>query len=408
MSIARIRFVLQSIIPTVAKSAALAIALAAVGCKGAAPALSGAAIPQVLVAKVVQKDVPTYTESVGTTEGFVNAKILPKVSGYLLKQDYKDGSHVHARQLLFEIDDRPYKAALDQALGNLSQVEAQLKQNQQDLARFTALYKAQVIAKQQFQTQTQTTRATAAQVQSAQAAVESAKLNENWTKVYSPIDGIAAIAKAQVGDLVSNTTLLTTVSQLDPIKVSFPISEKEYLVFAGRINARENGTPNNTDAPFMLMLDNGATYAHRGQFYAAGRQIDVQTGTIQIQAIFPNTEDLLRPGMYAKVRAETGVIKDAVLVPQSAVFEIQGQYEIATVGDDNKVTLRSIKPGKKVGNLWLIDSGATAGQTVVIEGVQKMKDGMEVKPAFAPEPSPAIAPEAISTPAIITSPARQQ
>jgi RND family efflux transporter MFP subunit len=407
MSIARIRFVPRDSFSPVVIFAAV-IALAAAGCKGAAPASSSAPIPQVLVAKVVQKDVPTYTESVGTTEGFVNARILPKVSGYLLKQDYKDGSHVHANQLLFEIDDRPYKAALDQALGNLAQVQAQLKQNQQDLARFTALYKAQVISKQQFQTQTQLTRATAAQVQSAQAAVETAKLNENWTKVYSPIDGIAAIAKAQVGDLVSNTTLLTTVSQLDPIKVSFPISEKEYLVFAGRINARENGTPNNTDAPFILMLDNGTTYAHRGQFYAAGRQVDAQTGTIQIQATFPNTEDLLRPGMYAKVRAETGVIKDAVLVPQSAVFEIQGQYEIATVGDDNKVTLRTVTPGKKVGDLWLIDSGATAGETVVIEGVQKMKDGMEINPQIAPVPSPDLTPEAISTPSINLAPARQQ
>jgi len=405
MSIARIRFVPRDLFSPVVIFAAV-IALATAGCKGAAPASSSAAIPQVLVAKVVQKDVPTYTESVGTTEGFVNARILPKVSGYLLKQDYKDGSHVHANQLLFEIDDRPYKAALDQALGNLAQVQAQLKQNQQDLARFTALYKAQVISKQQFQTQTQLTRATAAQVQSAQAAVETAKLNENWTKVYSPIDGIAAIAKAQVGDLVSNTTLLTTVSQLDPIKVSFPISEKEYLVFAGRINARENGTPKNPDAPFTLMLDNGTTYAHRGQFYAAGRQVDAQTGTIEIQATFPNTEDILRPGMYAKVRAETGVIKDAVLVPQSAVFEVQGQYEIATVADDNNVTLRTVTPGKKVGDLWLIDSGATAGETVVIEGVQKMKDGMEVTPQVAPVPSPDLTPEAISTPSI--SPARQQ
>lgn len=408
MSIVRIRFVLHSIVPAVALDLALVIALVAAGCKGAPSVLPGAAIPQVMVAKAVQKDVPIYTESVGTTEGFVNAKILPKISGYLLKQDYKDGSHVHANQLLFEIDDRQYKAALDQALGNLAQVQAQLKQNQQDLARFTALYKAQVISKQQFQNQTQTTRATAAQVQSARAAVETAKLNENWTKVYSPIDGIAAIADAQVGDLVSNTTLLTTVSQLNPIKVSFPISEKEYLHFAGRINSRENATPKDTDAPFELILDNGKTYPHRGQFYAAGRQVDVQTGTIQIQAIFPNTEDLLRPGMYAKVRAKTGVRNDAVLVPQSAVFQIQGQYEIATVGDDNKVTLRSVKPGKKVGDLWLIDSGATAGETVVTEGVQKLKDGTEVKPVFAAEPSPSITPETPATPAINANPVRQK
>jgi RND family efflux transporter MFP subunit len=403
----RIRSVNRFTFSPIATIAAV-IVLAAAGCKSAPSVSSSAAIPRVMVVKVVQKDVPTYTESVGTTEGFVNAKILPKVSGYLLKQDYKDGSHVHANQLLFEIDDRPYKAALDQALGNLAQVQAQLKQNQQDLARFTALYKAQVISKQQFQNQTQMTRATAAQVQSAQAAVETAKLNENWTKVYSPIDGIASIASAQVGDLVSNTTLLTTVSQLNPIKVLFPISEKEYLVFAGRINARENQTPDNNDVPFELILDNGRTYPHRGQFYAAGRQVDAQTGTIQIQATFPNTEDLLRPGMYAKVRAETGLIHDAVLVPQSAVFQIQGQYEIATVGDDNKVTLRSVTPGKKYGDLWLINSGVTPGETVVVEGVQKMKDGMEVKPVFAAEPSPTAAPDAMAAPSVSASPAAQQ
>lgn len=407
MSVAGIRFVPRPTYSPIAIMAAV-IALAAAGCKSALPAASGGAIPQVMVTKVVQKDVPTYMESVGTTEGFVNAKILPKVSGYLLKQNYKDGSHVQANQLLFEIDDRPYKAALDEALGNLAQVQAQLKQNQQDLARFTALYKAQVISKQQFQTQTQLTRATAAQVQSAQAAVETAKLNENWTKVFSPIDGIAAIAKAQVGDLVNNTTLLTTVSQLNPIKVSFPISEKEYLGFAGRINVRENETPKNTDVPFELILDNGTIYPHRGQFYAAGRQVDVQTGTIQIQATFPNTEDILRPGMYAKIRAETGVVNNAVLVPQSAVFEIQGQYEIATVGDDNKVTLRSVTPGKKYGDLWRIESGATPGETVVIEGVQKVKDGMEVKPVFTAEPSPTAAPDPRPAPSVNASPVAQQ
>jgi membrane fusion protein (multidrug efflux system) len=389
----RQRLVLNSILRMVAA----AIALGAVGCKNPPRPSSSAAIPQVLVARVNQKDVPIFTESVGTTEGFVNAKILPKISGYLLKQDYRDGSHVNANQLLFEIDDRPYRASLGQALGNLAQVQAQLKQNQQDLAKYTALYKAQVISKQQFQTSTQTTRATAAQVQAAQAAVESAKLNLGWTKVYSPIDGVSAIAQAQVGDLVSNTTLLTTVSQLNPIKVSFPISEKDYLRFADRINARENGTPKDSGVRFELILDNGRVYSQPGRFYAANRQVDAQTGTIQIQATFPNAEDLLRPGMYAKIRAQTGVRHDALLVPQSAIFEIQGQYEIAIVGDDNRVALRSVTPGKKVGALSLVDAGVKAGELVVVEGVQKMKDGLEVKPVLAPEPSPTALPE--TTPA---------
>ncbi len=340
-------------------------------------------IPQLSVATVVQEDVPIYAESIGTTEGFINAKILPKISGYLLKQDYRDGAHVSSGELLFEIDDRPYKATLDQALGTLAQQQAQLKQNQQQLTRYTRLVKAGVISRQEFDTMTQTTRATAGQVKTAQAAVEAAKLNLEWTKVYLPIDGVAGIAQAQVGDLVNTTTLLTTVSQLDPIKVSFPISEKEYLHFAGRINARENGTAAGGGVPFELILGNGTVYAHHGHFYAANRQIDAQTGTIQIQAIFPNPEDLLRPGMYAKIRAQIGVRRDALMVPQSAVFEIQGQYEIATVGTDNRIMIHSVKPGKKVDALWLIDQGVNPGERVVTDGVQDVKNGMQIRPVLA-------------------------
>jgi RND family efflux transporter MFP subunit len=244
-----------------------ALALAAMACKKTAPT-PAPPMPEVVVTEVIQRDVPLYSEWVGTTEGFVNAQIYPKVSGYLLKQDYKDGDLVHAGQLLFQIDDREYKAALDQALGNLARMEAQLKQNQQDLARYTALFKAAVIPKQQFDTQTQTTRATAAQVQAAQAAVESAKLNLDWTRVTSPIEGIAGIAKTQVGDLVSATTLLTTVSQLDPIKVTFPISEREYLHFADRIREhQEKGAAKNEPTLGMVLAD-GSTYKYPGHFYS--------------------------------------------------------------------------------------------------------------------------------------------
>ncbi len=362
------------------------IVLAIAGCskaKSLSASKGPSSIPQIPVATVVEEDVPIYAESIGTTEGFINAKILPKISGYLLKQDYRDGAQVHTGELLFEIDDRPYKAALDQALGNLAQQQAQLKQNQQELGRYTRLVKAGVISRQEFDTMTQTTRATSGQVKTARAAVEAAKLNLDWTKVYSPIDGVAGIAQAQVGDLVNTTTLLTTVSQIDPIKVSFPISEKEYLHFAGRINARENGTATGTGVSFELILDNGTVYAHPGHFYAANRQINVQTGTIELQAVFPNPEDILRPGMYAKIRAQIGVRRDALLVPQSAVFEIQGQYEIASVGADNRITIHSVKPGNKVGALWLIDQGVSAGERVVTEGVQDVKNGMQVRPIVA-------------------------
>ncbi len=218
---------------------ALTLSLAAIGCKQGT--IAPPPTPEVVVTSVVQQDVTSYSDFVGTTVGFVNAEIYPKISGYLLKQDYRDGSHVHANQLLFEIDDRQYKAALDQALGTLAVDQATLKQNQQDLDRDTELYKEQVIPKETFDHITQAFRGSAAQVQADQAAVENARLNLGWTKVYSPIEGVAAIAQAQVGDLVGTTTLLTTVSQLDPIKVTFPIPEKDYLDFAARINAVENG-----------------------------------------------------------------------------------------------------------------------------------------------------------------------
>jgi RND family efflux transporter MFP subunit len=344
-------------------------------------------IPAVTVATVMQKDVPIYEESVGTTVGFVNADILPKVSGYLLKQDYQDGSAVHAGQLLFEIDPRQYKAALDQALGNLAQARAELKQNQLNLARYTKLFKEAVIPQQTFDNATQTTRASEAQVQADEAAVESAKLNLQWTKVYSPIDGVAGIAQAQVGDLVGTSTLLTTVSQVDPIKVSFPVSEKLYLHFAGQLNAL--GSPQAKPSPRIeLVLGDGTVYRFPGRLYAVNRQVDVQTGTITMQALFPNPQNVLRPGMYAKVRAQTDVRHNALLIPQTAVSSIQGQYEVAVVDADNRVTVREVSPGEKYGSLWVIDKGLQPGERVVADGAMKVRDGMEVKPVLAAEQTP--------------------
>jgi RND family efflux transporter MFP subunit len=372
---------------TIAGVAALLCA-AALSCKRAAGPGALAPIPTVTVATVVQKDVPIYEESVGTTVGFVNADILPKVSGYLLKQDYQDGGRVHAGQLLFEIDPRQYQAALDQALGNLAQARAQLKQNQLNLARYTKLFKAAVIPQETFDNATQTTRASEAQVQADAAAVESAKLNLQWTKVYSPINGVAGIARAQVGDLVGTSTLLTTVSQVDPIKVSFPVSEKLYLHFAGQLNASGGANAKSSPPTIHLILDNGSVYGFPGQLYAVNRQVDVQTGTIMMQATFPNPENILRPGMYAKVRAQTDVRHDALLVPQSAVFSIQGQYEVAVVGADNRVTLRKVAAGEKYDSLWVIDGGLKQGERVVAEGMQKLQEGMEVKAVPATEQTP--------------------
>ena len=357
--------------------------LAAMSCKRAVAPSAVPPIPAVTVVTVVPKDVPIHKESVGTMVGFVNADILPKVSGYLLKQDYRDGSRVRAGQLLFEIDPRQYQAALDQSLGNLAQAQAQLTQNQLDLDRYTKLFKAAIIPKQTFDTATQSTRASRAQVQADEAAVESAKLNLQWTKVYSPINGVAGIAQAQVGDLVGTTTLLTTVSQVDPIKVTFPIPEKDYLQFAEQINAEENGVAQATLA-FRMILDNGQTYQYQGRFYAANRQVDPTLGTIQIQATFPNPQGILRPGLYAKIRVATGVLHNALLVPQGAVLETQGQNQVAVVDSDNKVTMRSVDLGKQVEGLQLIDKGISPGERVITGGLQKVHDGMEVKPRVIP------------------------
>jgi RND family efflux transporter MFP subunit len=364
-----------------------AMAVVPSGCKK--PALTAAPpVPEVAITDVIQQDVTSYSDFVGTTVGFVNAQIYPKISGYLLKQDYRDGSHVHANQLLFEIDDRAYKAALDQALGTLAEDQATLKQNQQDLDRDTKLYQAQVIPRETFDHITQAFKRSAAQVQAAQAAVENGKLNLGWAKVYSPIDGVAAIAQAQVGDLVGTTTLLTTVSQLDPIKVTFPIPEKDYLQFAAQINAVENGVAMQP-LPFQMILDNGNTYQHLGRFYAANRQVDIQTGTIEVQATFPNPESFLRPGQYAKIRVASGVLHNALLVPQGAVLETQGQYQVAVVGSDNKVTMRTVEIGKQAAGLRIIEKGVSPGERVITEGLQMVHDGMEVNPhVVAARPAP--------------------
>ena len=250
-----------------------------------------------------------------------------------------------------------------------------------------------MIPKETFDHITQAIRASAAQVQAAQAAVETARLNLGWTQsVYSPIDGVAAIAQAQVGDLVGATTLLTTVSQLDPIKVTFPIPEKDYMQFAARINAVESGVAQ-PPLPFQMILDNGQTYQRLGRFYVANRRINTQTGTIRFRQLFPNPDDILRPGQYAKIHVATGVLHNALLVPQGAVLETQGQYQVAVVGADNKVTMRTVEIGKQAAGLRIIEKGVSPGERVITEGLQMVRDGMEVQPRVIPaQPAPASTP----------------
>jgi membrane fusion protein, multidrug efflux system len=370
--------------------ATVAMATAVLGaCKKAPPS---APSPTVMVTKVIQKDVPIYSEWVGTTVGFVDAQIRPKVQGYLLKQNYEDGRQVKSGQLLFQIDDRDYKAALDQALGALARQQANLKKNQLDLARYRPLAAEGAVSRQELDDATQATRASQAEVESAQAAVETAKLNLGWTQVVSPIDGIAGIAPVQIGDLVTPSTILTAVSQVDPIKVNFPISEQEYLRYADRIKEHQRTGRAKDESDLELILGDGTLYKYPGHFYRVNRQIDIQTGTIEVQGLFPNPEAILRPGQYAKVRAATETRRNALLVPQRAVQETQGQYQVAVVGEDNTVALRTIKPGDRVGSLWIISEGLNPGERVITEGLQKVKDGMEVIPQPAPAPDQSTTP----------------
>jgi len=356
----------------------IACMLVAFGCTHGAPPAPPP--PEVLVTTVLQKDVPIQAEAVGTTVGFVNAQVMPRVQGYLLKQDYQDGAHVKEGQLLFEIDDRPYKAALNQALGDLARDQATLRKNQLDVARYTPLVPKGAVSKQELDNSAQATHASEAQVQADQAAVDNTRLNLDWTRIYSPIDGIAGIAPVQVGNLVTPSTLLTTVSQVDPMKVTFPITERQYLRFADRIKEHQEKGRAPDEPEFQLILADGSTYPRPGRLYVADRQVDQQAGTILVQALFPNPDAFLRPGLYAKVRAPTETARGALLVPAQAVQETQGAYQVAVVGPDDKVALRTVKAGEQVDGLWVITDGLKPGERVVTEGLQKVKDGIVVRP----------------------------
>lgn len=367
------------------------LAVGAAGCQNATPPATPT--PEVLVAPVVQRDVPLYREWVGTIVGYVNAEIRPKVQGYLLSQHYQNGSVVKEGQLLFQIDPRQFQAALDQAKGALLSAQAILKKTELDVARYKPLAAQGAVSQQELDDAIQQNEANKAAVFQAQANLEQARLNLEWTRVTSPIDGIAGINQAQIGDLVGPNDVLTVVSTVDPIKVQFPISEQEYLSVAQRINrTSESGHPN-PDAPtIQLILADGSTYAHEGRFYAVNRQVDERTGTLLVQALFPNPDNILRPGGYAKARAATDVEKNALVIPQRAVVDVQGTFKVYVV-KDNKVEVRDVVPGPRTGSDWVITKGLEAGEQVVVEGVQKIRDGITVvAKAAPPQDAPGIYP----------------
>jgi len=340
--------------------------------------------PEVRVAPVVQQDVPVYNEWVTTLDGYVNAEIRPHVSGYLIKQNYKEGSLVRKGQVLFEIDPRPFKAALDRAKGDLAQAQAQLGKSTLDVERDTPLAKARAIAQSQLDNEIQAKLGAQAAVESNNATVEQVELNLEWTKVTSLVDGIAGIAQVQIGNLVGSNSVLTSVSQVDPIKAYFPISEQAYVLAQKQSSAvSSKHTISFFGNSLDLILTDGSTYPRKGKILLADRQVDPNTGTIRIVAAFPNPGNILRPGQYGRVHVETNMKKGALLIPQSAVAQSQGSYQVAVVGADHKVSMRTVKPSETVGTMWVIDSGVKPGEQVVVEGLQRLKEGTLVtsKPA---------------------------
>jgi RND family efflux transporter MFP subunit len=359
---------------------ALSVVAFLAGCGGKAAGAPGAA-PDVKVIAVTQRDVPIVSEWVATLDGYVNAQIQPQVTGYIVKQTYKEGSPVHNGAVLFEIDPRPFQALLDQAKAQLAQAQAQMGKTQLDVDRDTPLAKERAIAQSQLDNDIQANLAAKAEVQSAEAQVEQAQLNLGFTHVTSLFDGIAGIAQVQLGNLVNPSTVLTSVSQVNPIKAYFPISEQEYLRLASDINAPQGDLESPKNAPPLdLVLADGTIYPSKGHVLYTDRQVDITTGTIRVVSAFPNPKNFLRPGQFGRVRASTYTHTGALLVPQRAVIELQGSYQLAVVGSDNKVNVRIVKVGERVGTEWIIDSGVKKGDMVVVEGVQKVRDGVSVNP----------------------------
>jgi RND family efflux transporter MFP subunit len=334
--------------------------------------------PEVQIITLSPTNVPIFEEWIGTLDGFVNAQIRAQVTGYLLKQNYAEGGEVRKGDLLFEIDPRPFEAALDQANAKLAQDKAQSGKTELDVKRYAPLAQEQAISQEQLDNAVQANLAANAQVKADEAAVENAQLNLDFTKIKSPVDGLAGTASAQIGDLVGQSgSVLTIVSTIDPIKVYFQVSEQSYLTFWRRFIGSTNADENSS---LKLVFSDGSVYPENGKFFYADRQVNPDTGTLQIFALFPNANFVLRPGQYGRVRAQTQTRTNALIVPQRAVAELQGTYQVALIGETNSVHLQSVKVGEQVGANWIIESGLKAGDRVVVEGTQKAKEGTVVNP----------------------------
>ena len=358
------------------------------GAQGGAPA-------DVEVVQVEQRDVPIYGEWIGTLDGLTNADVRAQVTGYLMKQAYQEGAFVKQGQLLFQIDPRPFQAALDQAEGQLAQAKALLAnaiavqgRTQLDVERYGPLAKEQAASQQDLDNAVQnnlaakaTVQTAEAQIKSSEAAVETARINLDFTRLIAPIDGIAGQAQLQVGALVNlSSGPVTSVSTVDPIKVYFTVSEPQYLGWRKRFPTESSRLEADKNLRLELILADGSVYPHTGTFYFADRQVDVGTGAIRIAGLFPNPGNILRPGGYGKVRAVIRLQQNALVVPQRAVSELQGGYQVAVVGPDNKVSIKTVTVGDRVGNEWVIPDGLKPGEKVIAEGIQKVRPGAQVNP----------------------------
>jgi membrane fusion protein (multidrug efflux system) len=347
---------------------------ACAGCSTKAENTTPPPPPGVTVTPVIQKDAPIYQEWVGTMAGNVDADIRPKVGGFLLTQLYQEGSYLQKGQPMFQLDKREAQAVMAQAQGELERARALLHQAQVDVDRYTPLVAQKAVSQAELDKALSMKAGATAQINANQAILDNAKLDLDWTTVTSPISGIAGISKVQIGDLMSPTTVMTTVSSVNPIFVDFSIAEQDYLRFAREKTGRAVGQS------LELILGDASVYPDRGHLNFVNREVDSRTGTIQVRGEFPNPRNILRPGQYARIRAVTELRKDALLIPQQAVSELQGIYQVGVVASDNTVTIKNVKLGPQFGDMWVVEKGLNAGDNVVVDGLQRIKNGMTVSP----------------------------
>ncbi len=347
---------------------------ACVGCSTKAENTTPPPPPGVTVTPVIQKDAPIYQEWVGTMAGNVDADIRPKVSGFLLAQLYQEGSYLNKGQPMFQLDQRETQAVVAQAQGELERALARLHQAQVDVDRYTPLVAQKAVSQAELDKALSMKAEATGQINANQAILDNAKLDVGWTTVTSPISGIAGVSKVQIGDLMSPNSVMTTVSSVNPIFVDFSIAEQDYLRFVREKTGRAAGQS------VELILGDASVYPERGHLNFVNREVDSRTGTIQIRAEFPNPGNVLRPGQYARIRAVTELRKDALLIPQQAVSELQGIYQVGVVASDNTATIKSVKLGPQFGDMWVVEEGLKAGDNVVVDGLQRIKNGMTVSP----------------------------